>query len=360
MRVARNADDRCCDHDRRCGAAALATWFALRGSLPQIEGEIADADLSASATIERDAEGAPTIRARIPPRSGFRHRLRAWPGSVLPDGPDASCGGGRACGVARRGARRYRQEVSRAWLSARRGRSRQRTATEAERALLDAYTAGVNKRSPRLDVRPWEYLVLRTQPAPWTAEDSVLVAFSMYLNLNDSTGEEELARGRCAATLPPALFAFLHPFGTQWDAPVTGGVWRAPAIPGAGRHGSAQRRRTRQRDRSRRAATAAGGKVIAGSNSWAVAGTHASGRRGVARERHASRPASAARVVSRAADRRRGGRSGARSRRRDAARIAGAGRRQQRPSRLGLHEQLRRLDRSRRRRSRSRRAKIDI
>src|SRR5687768_2132917 len=44
--------------------AALAAWFALRSSLPAIEGEIIASALSGTATIERDAQGAPTMRAR--------------------------------------------------------------------------------------------------------------------------------------------------------------------------------------------------------------------------------------------------------------------------------------------------------
>ena len=62
----------------------------------------------------------------------------------------------------------------------------------------------------------------------------MLVAFSMYLNLNDSTGEDELARSQLARSVCRAqLFAFLHPLGTEWDAPVVGGTWRARRFPGA-------------------------------------------------------------------------------------------------------------------------------
>ena len=132
------------------------------------------------------------------------------------------------------------------------------------------------KRSPRLRVRPWEYLLLRATPRPGGAEDSVLVAFSMYLNLNDSTGEEELARGQLRSALPAELFAFLHPFGTQWDAPVTGGAWRAPPIPGPDvmdlRSGEARLSALR----APRATAPLEEKLFAGSNSWAVAGTHSS------------------------------------------------------------------------------------
>src|SRR5690606_37732330 len=80
--------------------------------------------------------------------------------------------------------------------------------------------------------KPWEYLLLRARPAAWQAEDSVLVAFSMYLNLNDSSGTEELARLQLHDALPLAMFAFLSPLGTEWDAPIAGGTIRSASIPG--------------------------------------------------------------------------------------------------------------------------------
>ena len=43
------------------GFAAL--YFAVRASLPQLEGEIRAPQLAAPASIERDAQGTPTLRA---------------------------------------------------------------------------------------------------------------------------------------------------------------------------------------------------------------------------------------------------------------------------------------------------------
>ncbi|MGH8187319.1 MAG: penicillin acylase family protein, partial [Steroidobacteraceae bacterium] len=148
-----------------------------------------------------------------------------------------------------------------------------RHAPEGDREILGAYVEGVNFALARAGARPWEYILLRSQPEPWRIEDSVLVAFSMYLNLNDSTGEEDLSRAWLHETLPAPLFAFLHPLGTEWDAPVTGGTWQPAPMPGA--------------DIIDLRATSAAGvaladdadleeKQFAGSNSWAVAGSHTS------------------------------------------------------------------------------------
>src|SRR5687767_6739127 len=44
--------------------AGLLGYFALRASLPQLDGNIKAAQLTAPASIERDAEGTPVLRAR--------------------------------------------------------------------------------------------------------------------------------------------------------------------------------------------------------------------------------------------------------------------------------------------------------
>src|SRR5690606_2044743 len=66
-------------------------------------------------------------------------------------------------------------------------RSRARAIVEAapadQRGLLAAYAEGVNAGRDALRVRPWPYMLLRTTPAPWTPEDSVLVGLAMYFDL---------------------------------------------------------------------------------------------------------------------------------------------------------------------------------
>jgi penicillin G amidase len=253
--------------------AAGAIWLALRSSLPALEGEIRADALSAPASIDRDAEGAATIRAQsrvdLAFATGFAHgqdrffqmdlMRRAAAGELAELLGAALVDADKKFRV--HAFRRVAGEVV-------------RTATDFERELLESYTSGVNFALASANARPWEYLVLRTQPAPWTPEDSVLVAFSMYLNLNDSTGEEELARARLHAVLPAELYAFLHPFGTEWDAPVTGGAWRAPAIPGPEvldlRAGPARVSAAL----APRAPQPLEERAYPGSNSWAVASAH--------------------------------------------------------------------------------------
>ncbi len=63
-----------------------------------------------------------------------------------------------------------------------------------QRGLLDAYARGVNAGLDALDVRPWEYLLLRKKPRPWTPADSILVVDAMYLDLTTPRFNARAAR----------------------------------------------------------------------------------------------------------------------------------------------------------------------
>lgn len=251
----------------------LVGYLALRASLPRLDGNITAAQVSAPASIERDAEGTPVIRARtredLAFATGFAHAQdrffqmdlmrRAAAGELAELLGSSVVDADRKLRV--HGFRRVAREVIAA-------------APPSDRSLLDAYTAGVNFGLSETSAKPWEYLLLRAKPAPWQVEDSVLVAFSMYLNLNDSSGAGELARLQLHDALPAAMFAFLEPLGTEWDAPIAGGTIRSAAIPGPDVFDL--------RNGSTRAAALSAPKLAStmeeqgfvGSNSWAVAGSH--------------------------------------------------------------------------------------
>ncbi len=259
---------------------AATLYLALRGSLPHLEGELAVDGLHRPTSIERDAFGVPAIRASsrvdLAFATGFAHAQDRF---FQMDLMRRSAAGelaallGPALVDADRKLRVHRfSAVARDVVA---------SAKPPQRELLDAYAAGVNAGLNALRVRPWEYLVLRLEPAPWEAEDSVLAAFSMYLSLHESTGADELAREHLRKSMPPELFAFMHPVGTEWDAPIEGGPWRTPPIPSPDV--------LDLRDASARASgvgrTVEDGKLepygvqsvrdeMPGSNAWAVAGSY--------------------------------------------------------------------------------------
>ncbi|WP_158602099.1 penicillin acylase family protein [Pararobbsia silviterrae] len=100
-----------------------------------------------------------------------------------------------------------------------------------ERAVLDAYTAGVNTGLASLKVRPFEYLVLHASAEPWRDEDSMLVLYAMYLDLQSGEMRRIASRGVLAQQMSPALAAFLLQRGSHWDAPLDRAV---PAVVYAG------------------------------------------------------------------------------------------------------------------------------
>jgi penicillin amidase len=105
-------------------------------------------------------------------------------------------------------------------------------AAPRERAILDAYTAGVNDGLRALRSRPFEYVLLRAEPEAWKPEDSALVILAMFLDLQEGNGSLESALGLVHDLFPAALAAFLAPPGTEWDAPLEGEVFAQPAVPG--------------------------------------------------------------------------------------------------------------------------------
>jgi penicillin amidase len=266
----------------------VAIWIRgqLTGSLPKVDGEIAKQDVAAPVTIERDALGIPTIRAenRVDAAYalGFVHgQDRFFQMDLLRRNSAGELAEiiGPAVVSADRRVRVHRfRSVARRVLS---------EGSEEDRSLLEAYAKGVNAGLGSLAVKPFEYLMLGLQPVPWQAEDSVLVMFSMYLDLQGEDYGDESKLGLMHDLLPPAMFAFIAPLGTQWDAPIQGEAFAVPPIPGP------EVFDTRDPKQVARNLLAPPGTLPPpdtfhpGSNNWAVSGKHtADGRALLADDMH--------------------------------------------------------------------------
>ena len=212
--------------------AALAGWLALRGSLPRYDGEIVSTALSQPVAVERDALGSVTFRAAnrrdLSWALGYVHAQERFFEMDL---------------LRRRAAGELAELVGSAALpvdrSARAHRMRARMQAEiatlptAWRDEVDAYRDGVNAGLGALQVRPFAYLLTRSEPVAWRSEDTLLVVAAMAFTLNDADNKRELAFSRMHAALPESAFRLLAASGGSWDAPITGRPLDLPALPGA-------------------------------------------------------------------------------------------------------------------------------
>ena len=193
-----------------------------------------------------------------------------------------------------------------------------------QRALIDAYTAGVNAGLGSLRARPFEYLVLRSAPEPWRAEDSVLATLAMFLQLQEPDGHTKIERGLVRDALPESAARFVYAASPDWEATLDDSRRRAPpVVPPAADYDLARvgkldfeppQRHSRSRPADRQQQLGARRRA------------HRE-RRGVGGQRHAPRHPRAEHLVPRAPARRRPGGAHDRRHRRHAARHAGGGRR---------------------------------
>jgi penicillin amidase len=265
-------------------ALMLVVYGLLRGSLPKLDGNVLANALVAPVSIERDVLGVVTItagnRVDLAYATGYAHGQDRYFQMDLQRrvaaGELSALIGNGFIDLDKRFRRHNFRQVAREVVA---------QSSADQKRILAAYVAGVNAAREAMSVRPFEYLLLQTSPAPWTAEDSVLVAYAMYLDLNDSEGSHELERARLHSALPQQVFDLLYPRGTEWDAPMDGfDLSRVIApLPGAD---IIDLTKTSSPGETVRGASDAD---YPGSNNWAVAGRRtANGGAIVANDMHLS------------------------------------------------------------------------
>lgn len=261
-------------------AAGLWGWRTLTASLPMDKGSLVLPGLAAPVTVARDALGIPTIKGQsrldVARVTGFVHAQERFFQMDLQRrraaGELAELVGPAALPLDRAVRIHRLRERARRVLAA---------AATDERGLLAAYTEGVNAGLQALRARPFEYLLLGTAPAPWRAEESILVVLSMFMELQDENGDEDRRRGLIIEHLPSPLADFLLALGSDWDTPLEGPRLGPPPIPGpevldlrpgieGARGGAAALGPAPTSD----AYPVPDADLIAGSNAWVVGGTH--------------------------------------------------------------------------------------
>jgi penicillin amidase len=197
---------------------------AAKSALPQLDGDVHLAGLSAPVTVRRDAHGVPHIDAATEDdlfiAQGYvTAQDRLW----QMDASRRNSNGELAEIMGPALAQHDKTErVLQIRLTAQRFYA---NLSADDRRRLDDYARGVNlfiAQSEQSNTLPVEFKILHYQPQPWTGVDSISVGLSMVQTL-DTHIATKLSRARVAAKLlNPALEADLYPVGSWRDRPPTG------------------------------------------------------------------------------------------------------------------------------------------
>ena len=209
---------------------ALYLRSQLNASLPDLDGTLALAGLTAPVTVARDKLGVPTITAASRQDAaralGFLHAQDRFFQMDLqrrqPAGELSALVGARALEAdAQSRVHRFRRVARQAY----------ERADPSWRGILDAYTAGINAGLQAMDAPPFEYLMLRATPDAWRSEDTILTVLAMFVTLQGRQPLFEQSMGTLRDTLPEPMFRFLSAAGSDWESPVAGAPLQRPRIP---------------------------------------------------------------------------------------------------------------------------------
>jgi penicillin amidase len=210
--------------------ATLLGFLCLRASLAQVEGSLRLVGLTAPVRVDRDELGVVTLTAsnRLDAARalGFVHaQERFFQMDLLRrtgDGTLAELFGPAA---------RERDRQTRPFQGRRHAVAALDLLPAGERALLDAYAAGVNQGLDALSVRPPEYVLLQLTPTPWQPADTLLLNLTFGFALQDADGSLDRLQDLLTQAVGPAAARFYHPSSSAWDAALDGSVLPPPPLP---------------------------------------------------------------------------------------------------------------------------------
>jgi penicillin amidase len=202
-------------------AMGAGGWFyqAARSALPQVDGEIRLAGLSAPVSVIRDAQGVPHISAASVEDMLFAQGYVTAQDRLWEMDMSRRYGAGELSEILGPSylAVDRRQRILGVRLTAQRAAA----ALPAEdRRLAEAYARGVNAfLDSHRDHLPVEFRVLRYSPRPWTVEDSLVVGATFSEMLNLGFAFDVIGRERVLARVPADLAMDLFPTTSWRDHP---------------------------------------------------------------------------------------------------------------------------------------------
>ena len=207
-------------------AAVLAlgvAWAYLitRAALPQLDGNLAVKGLSAPAKVTRDIHGVPAIEASnledlFIAQGYVTAQDRLWQMDIM-----RRFGSGELSEILGADTLKIDREQRILGLRAAAKKSLQ-MATPRDRSYFEAYARGVNAFiEGHAHSLPIEFRILKYQPKPWLAEDSIVIANQMVKDLNFYTFRDAFSREKVLAKLGPELTADLYVNRSWHDRPPT-------------------------------------------------------------------------------------------------------------------------------------------
>jgi penicillin amidase len=203
-------------------AAGGVVWFysMARSALPQLDGRLRVAGLSAPVTVIRDVHGAPTIDAANFDDLFFAQGyVTAQDRLFQMDGIRRAAGGELAEVFGSDYLEHDRQQRILGLRVA--ARKTIDIASAEDRSHFEAYARGVNAYiESHRDRLPLEFRMLRYAPRLWTPEDSALIGAQMVEDLSTSF-RHALTHEKILAKLGPELTADLYVNSSWHDRPPT-------------------------------------------------------------------------------------------------------------------------------------------
>ncbi|WP_281212234.1 penicillin acylase family protein [Shewanella insulae] len=250
----------------------VGVYVSLNLSLPKLSGEVPTSQISAKTSIGRDRLGTAVIHAENRQDAafalGFAHgQDRFFQMDLLrrnSAGELAELFGKPAVKLDE--SRRFHQ------LRARAEQIYHRLPT-AQQQLLRRYADGVNRAIAEQSLPSFEYLLTRAKRQPWRPADSLLVIYSMYLDLQGNTLKRDLALEHIERRFGSGMRAFITQT-SNYQAALDDSLFPSdpPAIPKVSVSLSPSQKQSTASTLAQRLAVTIEEPVEVGSNNWAVTG----------------------------------------------------------------------------------------
>lgn len=169
----------------------ISMGLLLQGSVPQLDGAIPAPSLTHPVTLQRDQYGMVLIQAQTQTDAFYAQGVAHAQDRFFQMDLLRRNAAGELSALFGKGAL-ARDKLARFHQFRARAKAAFSHFPQEQQAMITAYTKGVNDTIEQYTVKPFEYLLTGASMQPWQHEDSLLVIYSMYMDLQSSQVERDL------------------------------------------------------------------------------------------------------------------------------------------------------------------------